>query len=111
MIGDRYRVGNLDAWIEAAPSKTGESYFEYQLSFDDQTPIAPQAFGVALTPDRFVREVAPARTFVTESQATQIRAAGLAAHVTNRDLLVIGKHGPIDNSFRFDNECARAQSA
>ncbi len=107
IIRDRYRIGSPHGWIEAAPSKCGESYFEYQLSFDDDTPIAPQAYGIELTPDRFIRQIAPARTFVTESQATEIRVAGFAAHVTNQDLLVIGDNGPIDNKLRFANECAR----
>ena len=107
VIRDRYRVGSPQAWIEVSPAKSGESYYEYQLSFDDDTPIAPQAFGIELTPDRFVRQVAPARTFVSESQANEIRAAGLATHVTNQDLLVIGSAGPIDNQYRFQNECAR----
>jgi UDP-3-O-[3-hydroxymyristoyl] N-acetylglucosamine deacetylase len=107
VIRDRYRIGNLDGWIELSPSQNGETYYEYQLSFDDDTPIVPQAFGVELTPDRFVREVAPARTFVTASQAAAIRASGVASHVTNQDLLVIGEQGPIDNEFRFQNECAR----
>lgn len=107
VVRDRYRIGSPEAWIEAAPAKHGESYFEYQLSFDDDTPIAPQAFGVELTPDRFIRGVSPARTFVTEAQANEIRAAGMASHVTNQDLLVIGESGPIENRFRFDNECAR----
>lgn len=107
VIRDRYRIGTPDGWVEANPSRHGESYFEYQLSFDDDTPIAPQAFGIELTPDRFIREVAPARTFVTSKQADQIRSSGLASHVTNQDLLVIGESGPIDNHYRFKNECAR----
>ena len=107
VIRDRLRIGTMDGWVEAVPARAGESYFEYQLSFDDQTPIAPQAFGVELSPDRFMREVASARTFVTKAQADQIRGAGLASHVTNQDLLVIGSDGPIDNEYRFRNECAR----
>ena len=107
VIRDRYRIGNLDGWVELAPARHGETYYEYQLSFDDDTPIAPQAFGIELTPDRFIREVSSARTFVTEKQATAIRSSGVAAHVTNQDLLVIGEAGPIDNAFRFENECAR----
>ena len=107
VIRDRYRIGTVDGWVEARPSKAGEKYFEYQLSFDDATPIAPQAFGIELTPDRFTREVASARTFVTAEQAAQIRASGVALHVTNQDLLVISDCGPVDNEFRFRNECAR----
>lgn len=107
VIGERYRIGTMQGWVEATPAHAGESYFEYQLSFDDETPIAPQAFGIEITPDRFIREIAPARTFVTKAQADQIRATGMASHVTNQDLLVVGDDGPVDNQYRFRNECAR----
>lgn len=107
VIRERYRIGQPGSWIELSPSLRGESCFEYQLSFDDETPIAPQAFQVELTPDRFMREIASARTFVTTQQAAAIRAAGVGSHVSNQDLLVIGEDGPIDNHFRFTNECAR----
>lgn len=107
VVRDRYRIGTPKGWVEANPSLHGESYYEYQLSFEDRTPIAPQAFGVELTPDRFIREVAPARTFVTAAQAEEIRSSGVASHVTNQDLLVICDAGPVDNSYRFKNECAR----
>lgn len=107
VIDQRYRVGTMEGWVEAVPAKLDESYFEYQLSFDDETPIDPQAYSVELTPGRFVREVASARTFVTQSQASQIRASGIAQHVTNQDLVVLGSDGPIENTFRYRNECAR----
>ncbi|WP_146515747.1 UDP-3-O-acyl-N-acetylglucosamine deacetylase [Rubripirellula amarantea] len=107
VLDQRYRVSSGDGWIEATPSKRQETYFEYHLSFDDDTPIEPQAFSIELTPNGFLREVASARTFVTADQADQIRAAGLASHVTNQDIVVIGSSGPVDNEFRFRNECAR----
>ena len=107
VIRERHRVGSPNGWIEALPPNRHESYFEYNLGYDDDTPIQPQSFSIELTPDRFLREVASARTFVTEAQATQIRESGVASHVSNQDLLVIGQHGPIDNQLRFDNECAR----
>jgi UDP-3-O-[3-hydroxymyristoyl] N-acetylglucosamine deacetylase len=107
VISDSFRISNGDGWIEASPPRGNESYFEYQLSFDDDTPISPQAFSVDLTPERFIRLVAPARTFVTQKQADAIKAKGMANHVSNRDLLVIGSDGPVDNDYRFSNECAR----
>ncbi len=107
VIEDTFRVGNGAGWIEASPARGGKSCFEYQLSFDGSSPIPRQTYRVELTPSRFAREVAPARTFVTAQQAKQIRVSGVAAHVTNQDLLVIGDAGPIDNEYRFTNECAR----
>ena len=106
-IREPFRVGDSSGWIEAAPTRGRTPSFEYRLSFDDQSPVPSQSYRVELTPQRFMREVAPARTFVTAEQAEAIRAQGLAPHVTHQDLLVIGEHGPIDNDYRFTNECAR----
>ena len=107
VITQSFRMAGGGGWIQVDPSFAGESYFEYQLAFDDHTPVRPQAFGAAMDAERFIHSVAPARTFVTEAQAGEIRRRGLASHVTNRDLLVIGSSGPIDNEYRFENECAR----
>lgn len=107
VIQETFRIEDHGSWIEASPSLDGRGYFEYRLSFDDATPIVPQTYGVVLTPHQFIRDVARARTFVTESQANEIRSRGLASHVTNQDLLVIGHHGPVDNRLHYGDECAR----
>lgn len=107
VITDRIRIGSGSGWIEALPPRGGKASFEYQLSFDEVSPIPTQTYRVELTPRRFARELAAARTFVTQQQAKQIRASGVASHVSNQDLLVIGDAGPIENEYRFTNECAR----
>ncbi len=107
VITDRIRIGSGSGWVEALPSRSGKASFEYQLSFDEASPIAAQTFRIELTPRRFTRELAAARTFVTEQQAKQIRDSGVASHVSNQDLLVIGDAGPVENEYRFTNECAR----
>ncbi len=107
VVTETIRIEERGSWIEASPATDGRAYYEYRLSFDDATPIVPQTFGLALTPYQFIREVSRARTFVTESQASQIRSSGLAAHVTNQELLVIGSNGPIDNTLHYPDECAR----
>ncbi len=107
VVRDHVRIEDSGAWIEVSPSLDGRGYYEYRLSFDDATPIVPQTFGVTLTPNDFAQDVARARTFVTQSQANEIRARGVASHVTNQDLLVIGPMGPIDNHLHFSDECAR----
>lgn len=106
-IAKTIRIGDSSGWIEATPSRNGKASFEYQLSFDGPSPIRNQGYRVELTPRRFAREIAPARTFVTFQQAEEIRRSGAAAHVTNQELLVIGESGPVENEYRFTNECAR----
>ena len=106
-VHESFRIGDSSGWIEVAPSRSGRACFEYQLSFDSAGAIPNQSYRVELTPRRFMREVAPARTFVTSQQAKEIRSSGHASHVTNQDLLVIGHDGPLENEYRFTNECAR----
>lgn len=106
-LSEVIRICKDDCWIEARPSLGAHTVMEYRLSYSDDTPIGPQTYRFHCTPAHFAREVAPARTFVTLAQAQQLRSAGVASHVTNQDLLVIGEEGPIDNSFRFQDECAR----
>lgn len=108
VLRDTFRVGDGQAWVQAGPSTNNHRRYEYQLSYDDQTPIAPQAFTLECKPSTFIRSVASARTFVTATQAQAIRASGAAAHVTDDDLVVIDDAGvPRSGSFRFANECAR----
>lgn len=112
VINEPMTLRSGDRWIKAAPLESGNSdrglaLFEYQLSFDKRGPIPDQRFRFECSANRFAREVAPARTFVTQSQADALRAQGVAGHVTNRDLLVFADQGPIENKLRFKNECAR----
>jgi UDP-3-O-[3-hydroxymyristoyl] N-acetylglucosamine deacetylase/3-hydroxyacyl-[acyl-carrier-protein] dehydratase len=58
-------------------------------------------------PDDFVSQLAPARTFVFKHEADELRARGLGSHLSPKELLVIAEDGPIENSFRFADECAR----
>ena len=103
----RIEAGNR--WIQLDPisEETGRSQFSYRLEFDDESLISSQDFRFRCCPNSFAREVAPARTFVTQSQAQSLRAQGVARHVSNRDLLVFGDDGPVENELRFPNECAR----
>ena len=47
------------------------------------------------------------RTFILAEEAQWLRARGLGARVTNKDLLVFGPEGPEDNELRMENECVR----
>ncbi len=107
VVRDRIVVKSEKGWIEATPSQDNQSTYEYRLSFDGPSTIKDQTYSIELSPHRFIREVAAARTFVTEDQASELRNQGVASHVTNKDLLVIGSTGPIGNKYRYPDECAR----
>jgi len=96
------------ATITATPRERGGS-FTYHLNYGPASPLRPQTASwrqgdVA----EYLARVAPARTFSLEAEAAAARAAGLFAHLTPRDMLVIGPDGlPVDNAFRFPDEPAR----
>lgn len=107
VIEEAFTVELDDARIEVSPSPDGSTYFGYSLDYGPSSCIPRQSFQFNCSPRSFARQVAAARTFVTLEQAEQLRASGVAAHVTNQDLLVIGDRGVVDNEYRFRNECAR----
>ena len=73
----------------------------------DGAGIPAQTYTLKLDPDTYAREVAPARTFSTRREAELAKASGMFKHVAPKDFLVIGPDGPIDNTLRFPDECAR----
>ncbi len=105
-IAQIVRVTEGDAELVAWPGESGQLDVYYELDYPG-TPIGHQIFHFALSKDDYIREIAPARTFVLEDEARQLRAAGLGTHLTAQDVLVIGPTGPIDNDYRFPNECVR----
>ncbi|HSV13350.1 MAG TPA: 3-hydroxyacyl-ACP dehydratase FabZ, partial [Tepidisphaeraceae bacterium] len=75
--------------------------------FEAPAPIGRQTFGFTLGQDDFKGQLAPARTFVFEHEANELRARGMGKHLTPKELLVISPDGPIDNAFHWPNECVR----
>ena len=107
VVGHAVRLGDEKSWIEARPCCSGKLVLQYEMDYGAGNPIGKQSLEVALSPDRFREELAPSRTFVSEQDAVALRAQGLGRRATCRDLLVIGRDGPIDNEFRFPDECVR----
>lgn len=101
------RVTEGTAELVAWPGQPDRLEIIYELDYGSSSVIKPQIFRVTLEPDEFVSNIAPSRTFVLEEEARQLQAAGLGTHLTYQDILVIGSDGPIENEYRFDNECVR----
>ena len=80
---------------------------EVIYDFEAPMPVGHQIFAFRLGEDNFAEDVAPARTFVFESEAHELRARGMGLHLTPKDILVLSERGPIENRFRFADECAR----
>ena len=96
-----------DACIYALPYAGDGLNLTYDLDYSGHSGIGRQIYSCKLSPESFEKQLAPARTFLLESEARQFHARGIGTHIGPRDLLVIGSDGPIKNSYRFPNECVR----
>lgn len=94
-------------WIEIRPRSGPGCSYQYVLEYPSPSPIAHQAATWDGTPEDYQRGVASARTYCLEQEAVAMRSMGLFAHLTPRDMLVIGAGGPIENTLRFPDEPAR----
>jgi UDP-3-O-[3-hydroxymyristoyl] N-acetylglucosamine deacetylase / 3-hydroxyacyl-[acyl-carrier-protein] dehydratase len=101
------RVTEGEAELVAWPGEPDALEIIYELDYGPESPVGHQIYRFSLDREAFIRDIAPARTFVTEAEATQLRAAGLGVHLTYQDILVIGPRGPIENAYRYPNECVR----
>jgi UDP-3-O-[3-hydroxymyristoyl] N-acetylglucosamine deacetylase/3-hydroxyacyl-[acyl-carrier-protein] dehydratase len=96
-----------DTSIVAYPSDEPGLRLTYTLHFPELNGFGSQCVTIDLTEERFVSDVAPARTFCLQAEADALRAAGLGKGANTRNTLVLGPGGPIENSFRFRDELAR----
>jgi UDP-3-O-acyl N-acetylglucosamine deacetylase len=101
------RLGNDDCWVEARPSTTGGMSIKFRLDYGNNNAIGRQTLQLAITPDSFRRELAPARTFMLEEEAQWLLSRGLGKRATYQNVLVFDKDGPIENELRYRDECVR----
>jgi UDP-3-O-[3-hydroxymyristoyl] N-acetylglucosamine deacetylase/3-hydroxyacyl-[acyl-carrier-protein] dehydratase len=79
----------------------------YHLDYGRAGPIGNQSLFVDISPETFRDELAPSRTFLLETEAEALRAAGIGARTTTADLLIFGEDGVIGNVLRYPDECVR----
>jgi UDP-3-O-[3-hydroxymyristoyl] N-acetylglucosamine deacetylase/3-hydroxyacyl-[acyl-carrier-protein] dehydratase len=107
------QVMHGDATLAALPGP--KDTLEIIYDFEAGPPVGRQTFsfrlgggpGSSSPGDDFVKQLAPARTFVFEKEAQELRSRGLGKHLSPKELLVISPTGPIDNQFRYADECVR----
>ena len=99
------QVTSDHATLAALPGPTDR--LEIIYDFEAAAPVGRQTIGFTLGADDFATQIAPARTFLFKREADEAQARGIGKHLTTRDLLVIADDGPVDNAFRFADECAR----
>jgi UDP-3-O-acyl N-acetylglucosamine deacetylase len=92
--------------LKAEPGGAGGLVLTYHLDYGDN-PIGRQSRRVAISPESFRAELASSRTFLLAAEADALRSAGIGRRTTEADLLVFGPDGPIRNTLRYPDECAR----
>lgn len=94
------------AWIVGEPLD-GIDY-AYELDYGAGAPITAQRAEWRGDAAEYVREIAPARTFSLRAEAEAARNAGLFAHVSATDMVVVGDDGmPMANTWRMRHEPAK----
>jgi UDP-3-O-[3-hydroxymyristoyl] N-acetylglucosamine deacetylase/3-hydroxyacyl-[acyl-carrier-protein] dehydratase len=106
-IGQPLTVREGPSVLTAYPGSDANLVLSYHLDYGAHTAIGSQSRFVELTPERFRDELAPSRTFLTEAEAQSLRAAGIGRRTSERDLLIFGPDGPINNDLRYTDECVR----
>jgi UDP-3-O-[3-hydroxymyristoyl] N-acetylglucosamine deacetylase/3-hydroxyacyl-[acyl-carrier-protein] dehydratase len=107
IIHEPMTVRDGDATLAVFPAASETMELTYLLDYGQGSPIERQSHSFSVSDGSFAKEIAPARTYSTEDEARAARAMGLFEHLEPKDMLVIGRGGPIDNTFRFDNEPVR----
>ncbi len=107
LVTRAFRVGTADHWINILPSRSGKNSFRYSLVVDADYPLDNQDYEFELSPESFRDEIMACRTFITKKEAEYLLAHGLCQRVSPTDVIVLDTDGPMDNAFRYDNECAR----
>jgi UDP-3-O-[3-hydroxymyristoyl] N-acetylglucosamine deacetylase/3-hydroxyacyl-[acyl-carrier-protein] dehydratase len=95
---------NSGGSILMVPSKTFE--ISYTLDYDHPL-LRNQTVSFEVNQETFLQEIAPSRTFCLESEAQEIRSRGLGLGASSQNTLIISNDGPLENEFRFTDECAR----
>ncbi len=96
------------ARLDVLPGSGPELSIHYTLEYPETSgPLSRQQVAFRVTPEVFLKEIAPARTFCLESEAAEMKARGLGAGASYDNTLIIGPRGPIGNTYRFPDEPAR----
>lgn len=96
-----------DAFVSAAPSPSGGGV---ELSYSIEYPhpaIRRQSLSLKLSPQSFVREIAPARTFGFLKDVERLRSRGLALGGSFENAVVLDEEKVLNGPLRFPDEFVR----
>lgn len=104
-LNDEINITTEKASITAEPYHKGLK-ISYTLDYSAMG-LAPQFFSIELSPEGFLKEIAPSRTFCMRAEAEALQSAGYGKGANTSNTLVIENGLPIENKFRYENELAR----
>ncbi len=104
-------VDGNGARVTASPSANGLKV-AYTLDFRATRLPSAQRLGsqfleLEMDEDVFVKEIAPARTFVLKEEVEALQREGLGQGANTQNTVVFGEDGVIDGELRFPDECVR----
>ena len=92
------------AWAVAAPARGGLT-LAVGVEFEN-TAAGRQTLWMRVSPGRFARELAPARTFAMAEELEALRADGLSKGGSLENAFVVGREGYV-GELRFEDEVVR----
>jgi UDP-3-O-[3-hydroxymyristoyl] N-acetylglucosamine deacetylase/3-hydroxyacyl-[acyl-carrier-protein] dehydratase len=90
--------------ITIVPAK--EFKISYTLDYDHPL-LEAQFLEICVNTESFKTEIAPARTFCLETEASELQNQGLGLGANYENTLVVGRTGVIKNKLRFKDEFVR----
>lgn len=97
-------VRNGEKWIKVEPYPGLR--LRYTIDFTHPA-IGRQSRELTLSPEKYRRELASARTFCMERDIELMRAHGLALGGSLENAVVFGPEGPLNKSLRYQDEAVR----
>lgn len=97
-------VEDRGRWIRVSPFEGLR--IRYSIDFPHPA-IGRQARELTLTPEKYRREVAAARTFCMDRDIEMMRSMGLALGGSLENAVVFTDQGPMNESLRFEDEAVR----
>ena len=102
-----FYIGDDRSHFIVTTNRRGTCEFQYTLIPEEHYPIPMQRCLFELSPENFCNELARTRTFIAKHEADALLEQGLCRRVTPQNVLVLTEEGPMENSFLYENECAR----
>lgn len=96
-------AGSGDSQVVALPDKQ----FRVSYTLDYPPPLNTQFASFVISPETFLAEIAPARTFCLQDEVDSLVAAGLGKGSSYENTIVVGPAGVVGNTLRFENEMVR----